>query len=67
MKKEDENNECKKKKYHTQFSALCAIVDCQRLGRSERRYYFCEQCRCYHLTSKGRNVIKFNKSDENKM
>lgn len=48
---------CKKRKYKDKISAMFALSQCKRVGsynatRNEIRLYYCEKCKCYHLTSK---------------
>ena len=49
---------CTKRRYKTEFDAMVAEVQCEYLreiqgkkNRQERRFYQCERCRCWHLTS----------------
>lgn len=48
---------CKKRKYKDLISVMFALSQCKKVGkfnpiRNEKRYYYCEECKCYHLTSK---------------
>ena len=49
---------CHKVKYHDKIAVMFALSKCkfsQRKGnhkREEKRFYWCEQCKAYHLTSK---------------
>ena len=48
---------CNKKKYKDKISVMFALSQCKRVGRSkgkrnECRFYFCDECKAYHLTSK---------------
>lgn len=48
---------CNKKRYKDKISAMFALSQCRRVGktkskRNECRIYFCNKCKCYHLTSK---------------
>lgn len=48
---------CKKRKYKDKLSAMFALSQCKRVGnynsiRNEKRFYYCDKCKCWHLTSK---------------
>lgn len=48
---------CNKRKYKDKLSVMFALSQCRRVGkynpiRDEKRFYYCEECKCYHLTSK---------------
>ena len=50
---------CNKIKYKDKLSAMFALSQCRRVGnykgkRDECAYYYCEECKAYHLTSKRR-------------
>ena len=50
---------CKKIKYKDKISAMFALASCKHAkkgNRQEHRIYYCNVCKCYHLTSK--NKIK---------
>lgn len=52
---------CKKRKYKDKISVMFALSQCIRVGkykpiRDEKRFYYCDECQCYHLTSKERWV-----------
>ena len=52
---------CNKIKYKDKISAMLALASCKhsRKGkRREHRIYYCEICKCYHLTSKNKKKIK---------
>ena len=62
---------CKKKKFRTILDALIALseaVNDRKKGnyqREEKRYYYCETCNVYHLTSKT-DRINNDKTDAHK-
>lgn len=48
---------CNKRKYKGKLSVMFALSQCRRVSkynpiREEKRFYYCEECKCYHLTSK---------------
>lgn len=52
---------CHKKKYD-KLGAMFALSQCKYFGnfkskRNECRIYFCQECKCYHLTSKKKIAI----------
>lgn len=52
-------NPCKKKKYKDKLSVMIALANCQSKGNSKRmetRYYWCEECKAYHLTKMPRRI-----------
>ena len=51
---------CKKIKYKDKISAMFALASCKHAkkgNRQEQRIYYCNICKCYHLTSKN-NLFK---------
>ena len=51
---------CKKIKYKDKISAMFALASCKhekKGNRQEQRIYYCNICKCYHLTSKN-NLFK---------
>lgn len=54
---------CHKKKYD-KIGAMLALSSCQkseRFGnhnRQETRFYYCDECKAYHLTSQKKRRIK---------
>lgn len=47
---------CKKIKYKDKLSAMFVLSQCRRVGnykskRNEYRFYWCKECKSYHLTS----------------
>ena len=47
---------CKKKKYNNELSAMFALSQTKYCGkfnpkRNEKRIYFCNKCKAWHLTS----------------
>lgn len=47
---------CKKKRYGDKISAMFALSQAKYCGnftskRNEKRIYFCEKCKAWHLTS----------------
>lgn len=52
---------CTKRRYKDKLSAMIALSSCLSSGskkRKETRYYWCDQCKVYHLT-KRREIEKF--------
>ena len=48
--------DCRKKKYGDKISAMFALSQAKYCGnftsrRNEKRIYFCEKCKAWHLTS----------------
>lgn len=43
-----------KNRYNTQREAETAILASSEVGRPELRYYYCDTCTGFHLTSKPR-------------
>lgn len=48
---------CKKKRYKDKLEAMFALSQARKHrrkghNRREKRFYFCKECNCYHLTSK---------------
>lgn len=53
---------CNKKKYKDKISAMFALSQTQFVGnyspkRNEKRFYFCNECNAWHLTSKDKKDI----------
>ena len=51
------NKKCSKIKYKDKIAAMLALDSCKnsKAGkRQERRIYYCNICKCYHLTSKNK-------------
>jgi hypothetical protein len=63
---------CSKIKYKDKISAMFALASCKHSKkgkRQERRIYYCNICKCYHLTSKSKlygneNRWRFNENSE---
>lgn len=50
---------CKKRKYKDKLSAMFALSQTKRRGnyqplRNEKRIYYCENCKAWHLTSQNK-------------
>lgn len=47
---------CNKRKFKDKIAAMFALSQCRarinKGNRQEKRIYFCEKCKAYHLTSK---------------
>lgn len=50
-----------KNRYNTQWDAETAILASSEPGQPELRYYYCDACTGYHLTSKPREGDNFKK------
>ena len=60
---------CKKKRYPTELDAKIALTSCYyanhikgKSKRKECRYYYCDKCKGYHLTSE-REWNDFNRAN----
>jgi hypothetical protein len=47
-----------KNRYNTQGEAETAILVNNEAGKPELRYYYCDTCSGYHLTSRPLNFLK---------
>ena len=52
---------CNKKKYKDKISAMFALSQTKFVGnynpkRNEKRFYFCNECNAWHLTSKDKKI-----------
>lgn len=46
---------CRKVKYKDKIAAMFALSQCKSVkkgNRQEIRFYYCNKCKCYHLTKK---------------
>lgn len=60
--KSKKGQKCSKKRFD-KIGAMFVIANAKKESqtnplRRERRYYFCKDCKAYHVTSKGKNQIK---------
>jgi len=55
---------CGKVCYTTQSEADSAIIRLKKNGRGFLRHYFCEKCKCFHLSS-GKAIISITRTDQN--
>ena len=50
---------CNKIKYKDKISAMFALSQCKKFRKVskkiEKRYYYCDICKSWHLTSKNKN------------
>lgn len=56
---------CNKIKYKDKLSAMFALSQCKngkKGNRRECRFYFCNECNAYHLTSKKNNINATDKA-----
>jgi hypothetical protein len=52
-----QKRECKKRKYNDRISAQRELAFIRKEGRRECRVYYCDNCRCWHLTSKEKERV----------